>query len=109
LDLLFHDVWGPALVVSLNSKHYILCIVDDYSHYSWTFSRSCKSEVLIMFTKFKLLVENYFHSSIKYVQTDGGGEFIPVQHLLSVHGISYRQTCPHIHHQMVVLKENYGI
>jgi len=62
-----------------------------------------------MFTKFKLLVENYFHSSIKYVQTDGGGEFIPVQHLLSVHGISYRQTCPHIHHQMVVLKENYGI
>jgi hypothetical protein len=99
LDLLFLDVWGPAPVVSSNNKRYFLCIVEDYSHYSWLFPLSCKSEVLHVFTKFKLLVENYFQSSIKSVQTDGGGEFIPVQRLLSAHGISYRQTCPHTHHQ----------
>jgi hypothetical protein len=44
-------------------------------------------------------VENFFGQSIKSVQTDGGGEFIPVQKLLISHGISYRQTCPHTHHQ----------
>jgi len=63
------------------------------------FSLLCKFEVLTLFTKIKLFVENYFHSSIKSIQTDGGGEFIPVQRLLSAHAISYRYTCPHTHHQ----------
>jgi len=43
-----------------------------------------------MFTNFQRLVENFFGHSIKSVQTDGGGEFIPVQKLLKSHGVSYR-------------------
>jgi hypothetical protein len=99
LDLLFLDVWGPAPLLSSNNKRYFLCIVDDFSHYSWVFPITCKSDVYNTFTIFRLLVENFFQSKIKSVQTDGGGEFIPVQTYLSSNGISYRQTCPHTHHQ----------
>jgi len=99
LSLLFMDVWGPAPFLSSMNKRYFLHIVDDYSKYSWIYPLEQKSDVLSIFTQFQKLVENYFNSSIKSVQTDGGGEFIPVQKLLASKGISYRQTCPHTHHQ----------
>jgi hypothetical protein len=35
LDLHFLDVWGPAPLFSNNNKRYFLCIVDDFSRYSW--------------------------------------------------------------------------
>ena len=44
-------------------------------------------------------MENFFSHSIKFVQTDGGGEFVRVQELLMSTGVAYRQTCPHTHHQ----------
>jgi hypothetical protein len=99
LDLLFLDVWGPIPLLSSNNKIYFLCIVDDFSHYSWVFSITCKSDVYNTFTKFKLLVENFFQSKIKSVQTDGGGGFIHVQTYLSSNGISYQQTYRRTHHQ----------
>jgi hypothetical protein len=99
LHLLFLDVWGPAPLLSLNNKRYYLCIVDDFSRYSWLFPLTAKSDVLPIFLKFRTLVEKYFGLPIKSVQTDGGGEFIPLQKHLSTAGISYRQTCPHTHHQ----------
>jgi hypothetical protein len=99
LDLLFLDVWGLAPTSSSNNKRYFLCIVDDFSKYMWVFTLSCKSEVTTIFHKFKLLVENFFSCTIKAVQTDGGGEFIPLKKILASNGISYRQTCPHTHHQ----------
>jgi len=99
LDLLFLDVWGPAPLFSSNNKRYFLCIVDDFSRYSWVFPLNCKSDVISTFTRFKLLVEKFFNRNIKSIQTDGGREFIPVQKFLSSNGISYRQTCPHTHHQ----------
>jgi hypothetical protein len=99
LDLLFMDVWGPAPLYSYNNKRYFLCVVDDFSHYSWVFPLTCKSNVITMFTNFKRLVENLFGHSIKSVQTNVGGEFLHVQKLLKSHDVSYRQTCPHTHHQ----------
>jgi hypothetical protein len=99
LDLLFLDVRGPAPLFSTNNKRYFLCIVDDFSRYSWTFPLNCKSDVIVTFIRFKQLVEKFFSRSIKSVQSDGGGEFIPVQKFLISNGISYRQTCPHTHHQ----------
>jgi hypothetical protein len=99
LNLLFLDVWGPAPLLSINNKRYYLSIVDDFSRYSWLFPMTLKSDALSIFLKFQTLVENYFETTIKSVQTDGGGEFLPLQRHLSKSGISYRQTCPHTHHQ----------
>jgi len=99
LNLLFLDVWGPAPLFFSTNKRYFLFIVDDFSQYSWVFPLNYKSDVISTFTRFKILVEKFFNRNIKSIQTDGGEEFIPVQKFLSSNGISYRQTCPHTHHQ----------
>jgi hypothetical protein len=100
LELLFLDVWGPAPMLSMNNKRFFLCIVDDFSKYVWIFPLSQKSDVYATFLRFKILVENYFNSKIKSVQSDNGGEFRPLQSRLPLLGISYRLSCPHTHHQM---------
>jgi hypothetical protein len=99
LSLLFLDVWGPAPILSKNNKRYYLCIVDDFSRYSWLFPLSAKSDVFSTFVTFRTLVENFFNLPIKSVQSDGGGEFIPLRRYFNSVGINYRQTCPHTHHQ----------
>jgi hypothetical protein len=72
LSLLFLDVWGPAPLLSINNKRYYLSIVDDFSWYSWLFPITLKSDALSIFLEFQTLVENYFETTIKSVQTDGG-------------------------------------
>jgi hypothetical protein len=71
LSLLFIDVWGPAPILSKNNKRYYLCIVDDFSRYSWLFPLSAKSDVFSTFVTFRTLVEKYFNLPIKSVQSDG--------------------------------------
>lgn len=83
LSLLFLDVWDPAPILSMSNKRYYLCI----------------SNVFSTFVKVQTLVEKFFNLQIKSVQTDGGGEFIPLQRYLNSVGINYRQSCPHTHHQ----------
>nr|GEZ19034.1 retrovirus-related Pol polyprotein from transposon TNT 1-94 [Tanacetum cinerariifolium] len=36
LHLLHMDLCGPMRIASINGKRYVLVIVDDYSHYTWT-------------------------------------------------------------------------
>nr|GEY46979.1 hypothetical protein [Tanacetum cinerariifolium] len=36
LHLLYMDLCGPMRIDSINGKRYVLVIVDDYSHYTWT-------------------------------------------------------------------------
>jgi hypothetical protein len=99
LNLLFLDVWGPTPILSSNNKHHFICIVDDFSKYLWIYPMTCKSDAHAIFLNFKHLAENHFSCTIKAIQTNGGGEFIPLQHSLASNGISYRQTCTHTHHQ----------
>lgn len=49
--------------------------VDDFSWYSWIFPLKHKSDVFDCFVKFKSLIENFFTSKIKQIQTDGAGEY----------------------------------
>jgi hypothetical protein len=64
LNLLFLDVWGCAPLLSINNKQYYLCIVDDFSRYSWLFPLTSKSDVLSVFIKFKALVEFFLTSPL---------------------------------------------
>jgi len=100
LQLLFLDVWGPVPMFSINNNRYYLSIVDDFSKYSWVFPLNAKSDVTSAFLRFKNLVENYFSCNITSVQSDNGGEFLPLQKQLISMGVSYRLSCPHTHHQM---------
>lgn len=99
LDLLYLDLWGPAPILSLNNKRYFLCIVDDFSKYFWIFPVACKSEVSTVFPQFQVMVEKNFNRSIKSIQTNGDGEFVALQKLLALNGISHRKTCHYTHHQ----------
>jgi hypothetical protein len=55
-------------------KYYVL-FVDDYSRYSWIYPLHAKFETFATFLKFKALVENQFSTTIKQLQSDGGGKY----------------------------------
>ena len=99
LELIFCDLWGPAPVESFDGFTYFLTCVDAYSRFTWIFPLKLKSHTLQTFVNFKKMVELQYNSSIKSVQTDGGGEFHPFTKFLSQFGITHRLTCPHTHHQ----------
>jgi len=99
LELIFCDLWGPAPVESFDGFSYFLTCVDAYSRFSWIFPLKLKSHTLQTFANFKRMAELQYNSSIKSVQTDGGGEFHPFTKFLSQFGITHRLTCPHTHHQ----------
>nr|GEX88018.1 hypothetical protein [Tanacetum cinerariifolium] len=45
LHLLHMDLCGPMRVASINGKHYVLVIVDDYSRYTWVHFLRTKDEM----------------------------------------------------------------
>ncbi|KAM1666313.1 hypothetical protein ACFX1X_045967 [Malus domestica] len=53
-----------------------------------------KSDVFSIFTTFKALVENYFHTKIITFYSDGGGEYVKLKHFLSTNGITHLTTPP---------------
>lgn len=48
-----------------------------------------KYVVFNIFTNFKTIVENYFKTSIIFVFSDGGGEFVKLKPFFSKFGISH--------------------
>jgi hypothetical protein len=68
-----------------------------------------KSEFFQCFIKFKLLVENLFSNTIKYFQTDNGGEYTSTKfkQFLSNHGIFHHLTCPHTSQQNGIAKRKH--
>nr|GEX98870.1 Gag-Pol polyprotein [Tanacetum cinerariifolium] len=80
LNLLHIDLCGPMRIESINGKKYILVIVDDYSHYTWTHFPRSKDEtpkVLNEFLKMvqqKLQAQTYVHKSTKLKTHDHNNE-----------------------------------
>jgi hypothetical protein len=60
-------------VYSRNGFRYYVSFLDAFSHYTWVYPVSCKSDILPVFLKNH--VERYFESKIKIVQSDWGGEY----------------------------------
>jgi IS30 family transposase len=56
---------------------------------------SNKSYVSRIFPQFKHLVEKKFHTKIKSIYLDNGGEFVAFKQYFSIHGISHYTTAPH--------------
>jgi len=69
--------------------------VDHFTRYIWLYTMKRKSDVQIIFPKFKTLVENFHKQQIKILYTDNGGEYIGFRPFLSNHGISHHTTPPH--------------
>jgi histone deacetylase 1/2 len=56
LELIFSDVWGPA-IDSFSGKRYYVSFIDDYSKFTWIYLLRYKSEVFKYFREFQTLVE----------------------------------------------------
>jgi len=95
LELIHIDIWGPASVKSTSGVKYFILFLDDFSRYTWFYPLHRKDQALSMFKQFKLQVENQFDDTIKYVQSDNGGEFKSFITFLQQAGIVHHFSCPH--------------
>ena len=96
LELLHLDVWSPG-PVSSHGHLYYLSVVDDFSRFTWLFPLVKKSDVTTTFLQFKVYIENLLSSTIKTIQSDGGGEFPSkvLHQSLQRSGITHRFSCPY--------------
>jgi IS30 family transposase len=73
-DLMHLDLWTSHVVSVSGSKYYLL-ILDDFTHYLWTFSIKLKSDTFTTLSNFFAYVSNQFGRKIKVIQCDNGREF----------------------------------
>lgn len=94
------DVWTSP-VVSISGYEYYLVVLDDFTHYVWSFPLKHKSEVAQILTEFFAYVHTQFQRPILSLQTDNGREFdnAVVRTLLATHGTVMRLSCPYTSQQ----------
>ena len=99
-QLIHCDLWTSP-ISSFSGFQYYLVILDDYSHYSWTFPLRHKSDTVDVLHCFHAYVLTQFHASIQCMQCDNGGEFLTtsLRDLFSRYGASFRLSCPHTSHK----------
>jgi hypothetical protein len=106
LDLIFSDVWGPAIDSFGNNKYYI-SFIDDYSKFTWVYLLRHKSDAFTIFHEFQNLVERMFNRKIIAMQTDWGGEYVRLNSLFRKIGITHLVSCPHAHQQNGVAERKH--
>jgi histone deacetylase 1/2 len=98
LELIFTDVWGPAIPSASGLKYYV-SFIDDFTKFTWTYFLHAKSEVEHTFLRFQKHVELLLDTKIKSVQSDWGGEYRRLHKYFLDHGIIHYISCPHTHQQ----------
>ena len=110
LELIYTDVSGPAPIFSIDGFKYYVSFVDHFTRYTWLYPIKNKSDVSLLFPKFKALVENYFKTSIVSIFSDCGGEFAFLHKLFTSLGIQHLQTPPHTpQHNAIVERRHRSI
>jgi hypothetical protein len=74
LDLLHLDLWTSP-VISVSGSKYYLVILDDFTHYLWTFLLKQKSDTFTTLSIFFAYVATQFSCTVKAIQCDNGCEF----------------------------------
>jgi hypothetical protein len=73
-DLMHLDLWTSP-VVSVSGSKYYLVILDDFTHYLWTFPLKLKSDTFTTLSNFFAYVSNQFDRKVIAIQCDNGREF----------------------------------
>jgi hypothetical protein len=73
-DLIHLDLWTSP-VVSVSGSKYYLVILDDFTHYLWTFPLKLKSDTFTTLSHFFAYVYTQFARTIKAIQCNNGREF----------------------------------
>ena len=87
--------------MSNSGYKFYLVILDDFSHYVWTFPLRHKSDVLPTLISFHAFVRTQFQVPIMSLQTDNGKEFdnSAPRAFFAAHDIALRLTCPYTSQQ----------
>jgi transposase InsO family protein len=95
-DLVHCDLWTSP-VISISGYKYYLVVVDDFSHYSWTFPLRAKSDAFPTLLHFFAWVSTQFGLTIKAVQCDNGHEFdnSTTRAFFLSHGVQLHMSCPY--------------
>jgi histone deacetylase 1/2 len=95
-DLIHYDVWTSP-VLSIFGYKYYLVIIDDFSHYYWTFPLCAKSDTFPTFLHFFAWVSTQFGLTVKVVQCDNGREFdnSTSRSFFLTRGVLLRMSCPY--------------
>jgi len=90
------DLWTYP-VISISGYMYYLVVVDDFSHYSWTFPLRAKSEAFTTLSHFFAWVSTQFGLTVKAVQCDNGCEFDnnTSRSFFLSRGVQLRMSCPY--------------
>jgi transposase InsO family protein len=75
LELVHTDVCGPMNTLSHGKNRYFVLFIDDFTRMTWVYFMRQKSEVFIIFKKFKAFVEKQSGRFIKMLRSDRGKEY----------------------------------
>jgi transposase InsO family protein len=95
-DLVHCDLWTSP-VLSLSGYKYYLVILDDFSHFLWTFPLRLKSDTFPTLTHFFTWVSTQFRRLVRALQRDNGREFDnnASRSFFFTHGVQLRLSCPY--------------
>lgn len=79
LEGLHSDVCGPLEAKSLGGNLYFVSFIDDYTRMMWLYLVKKKSEVFSVLKEIKKLIENQSGKTIKFLRTDGDGEYTSLE------------------------------
>jgi transposase InsO family protein/uncharacterized membrane protein YgcG len=95
-DLVHCDLWTSP-ITSMSGYKYYLVVLDDFSHYVWTFPLRAKAKTFPALRHFFAWVSTQFGLPIKVVQCDNGREFdnSTSRDFFLSHGMQLRMSCPY--------------
>jgi hypothetical protein len=92
-DLIQYDLWTSP-ILSVSGYKYYLVLLDDCSHYSWTFPLHLKFDTFSTLLNFFAWVSTQFGCNIKAIQCDNG-QFDNSRSLFSTYGVKLQMSCPY--------------
>jgi hypothetical protein len=95
-DLIHLDLWTSP-VVSVSGSKYYLVILDDFTHYLWTFPLKLKSDTFTILSNFFAYVSTQFGRTVKSIQCDNRHEFdnSSTRIFLLSNGTQLQMSCPY--------------
>lgn len=95
-ELVHCDVWTSPVLSTSGFKYYLV-VLDDFSHFCWTFPLRDKSEVHRHLVEFAEYVSTQFGLPLKTLQADNGREFVntATTSFLTSRGTQLRLSCPY--------------
>lgn len=97
LQLVHSDIMGPINYKSWNGKRYILCFVDDFTHFTCVYFLEAKSEAFRYFKLYEAMVTAHFNLKLSRFRCDRGGEYLSneIKEYFEDKGIQHECTISH--------------